>query len=877
MAAIRWRRTLLHWTMGGLSLMASGQSRAQPVAVPDEVLIAWRADRPEVHEATAGSLETRGFLCLRPAKEPDRPETWRLPPGLTVGRALADLRGDPAVRLAEPNFLRHPVEVIPDDPFFANSSWPLRNPGGIYPPGSGASPAVVDADIDAADAWEITTGSRDVVVAIIDTGIDLDHPDLEANLWINSGEIPGNGIDDDGNGFADDLNGYDFADDDTDPASTSDHGPFVSGVVGMVGDNGFGATGVCWDVSLMGLRVFGEGRLDVIIAAIDYAADNGADVINASFGGAGFSELEREAILRAAAAEIVVVAASGNDGLDNDRFPLYPASLDLPNLITVGASDQFDALADFSNWGLNSVDLHAPGIPIFSTRLHPGGAPSGFRWWGGTSFSAPHASGAAALHRSVFPATPAREIVDRIRGGVDRPPPMRETARTSGRLNANGIWSDDLLPPAAVNDLSISDLASLGARLRFTAPGDDGFDGTASRWDVRVDTQPLSEESWDLAPRAWDIPEPVAGHRPVTLGLSRMQFDTLRPATTYHAGVRAIDEAGNRAPISRPVTFTTRGVTTLLFDDFETDSGAWVADQPWERTDQEPAFSGTHCYHDSVGSPYAGGEDISITLAAPLDLSAAEVAEMSFMTQRDLFPTGLSLADGGAVEVSAQGLSASAEWETAHLIITVWLRFRFFRAADRDRDGWWIDDVHVYLPEAPLRSTGDVIVESQGVGDSAPLLDRYEEGEDAGGPWTLSLAKSTIPALDATFARRNPIDPERGATATFRPWIPVAGLYEVALTWGAEANAADLSVRIDHAEGEAVGVIDQSRTSAERWISLGVHPFAQGNAGTVTLDESTVTGPTDADRPGAVMADAVRWRLILPEDLPVEAEGITLR
>lgn len=861
------------------------------------VLIAWREG--PLRTAASERLHHQGFRRLRAPIVPQAPETWAVPPSLTPPRAVAQLRRDPAVRVVEINQRRALAELIPNDPLFVTSSWPLRNPGGlIYPPGTANPPGTADADIDATDAWERTTGSRDTIVAVLDTGMVLAHPDLVVNLWRNAGEIAGNGVDDDLNGYVDDIHGFDFASGDATPEDISGiaHGTFVSGIIGMAGDNGTGAAGVCWEVSLMPVRVFGTGLLSDIIAGIDYARMNGASVINASYGGFGFSALEREAIERAAEAEIVFVAASGNDGVNTDLHLFYPACLDLPNLLAVGASNPNDAIPGFSNWGWNTVDLFAPGFPIFSTTHLNAGSPPGYRWNGGTSFAAPHASGAAALLRSLHPMMPAREIVERLRAGADRPPRLAETARTGGRLNAAGVWSEDAVAPAAVTDLHTLDVASLGARLAFTAVGDDGVAGQAARWDVRFSTTPITPATWDDALRAWDVPTPGLPGEPVWVPLSRWSGGTLAPSTSYHAAVRAVDEAGQLGPLSNACTFITPGVTTLFFDDFETDSGAWTLDAPWQRTAETETASGAYCLHDSVDpGAYAPGIDTAATLA-PLDLTGHTGAELQFATQWNLQPGLTELLDAGVVEVSTDGLT----WERALVFhttstpyrmhrlplgrwdgeATVHLRWRLFADANPSTtgQGWWIDDVHVFVPHAPLRSTPDVIVESEGVGLSPPLLDSYTEAGDAGTPWFSVIAKSAFPVLDASRVRANAISPERGARAVFRPWIPVAGLYDVAVTWPAAANAAAVTFTVTHASGSTETVVDQDDATANAWISLGVHRFAVGDAGSVTLDESSVTGPVDGDRAGRIVADAVRWRLVAAMDpASTEQSGVIWR
>ncbi|MBN1476305.1 S8 family serine peptidase [Candidatus Sumerlaeota bacterium] len=867
-----------------LSLSLLTPLPAQVAHVPGEVLIAWR-EGPQ-RSAARVSLSRRGFQCLRESRAPDRPERWALPAKTGVAQALSMLRRNPTVRIAEPNLIRELCEVFPNDPLFATDQWNLWD-------------AVGDMDIDATEAWEITVGSPEVVIALIDSGLDLDHPDLAGNLWVNPGETPGNGVDDDGNGYVDDVHGYDFAAGDGDPMSTSDHGTFVAGVAGMVGDNGFGGAGVCWQVSLMPLRVFGgSATLDDLIEAIDYAADRGADVINASYGGFEFSELEAEAYARAGDAGVIVVAAAGNDGIRVDRNRFYPATHGLPNLIAVGGSNRSDESADFTNFGANTVDVLAPSVPLTSTVNHPSSdETSGFRLWGGTSFAAPHVSGAAALVRSVHPSASPREVIERIRAGVDHPAAVDGATLSNGRLSAVGPLAADAVAPGAVTDLRVRDFASLGARVLFTAPGDDGAMGTPARWDVRVDTEPLTEESWDAAPRAWDIPLPAAGGTTVTLPLSRVNGETMAPSATFHVGVRAVDEVGNLGPLSNLCTVTTAGVTTLFFDDFESDSGAWSADAPWTRTDQVEAFSGNFCYHDSVAGAYAPNTDISLTLATPLDLSGAVSPELSFAMQHEfaqspgneLYRAGVTLEDGGAVEVSTDG----AVWERVETLYLgsfpyrrtrvplsrwegspqVWIRWRLFSDSNGAvGDGWWIDDVHVCTPHLPLLSTPDLIIESVGIGQAPQLPGLYTE---LSGPWEGTSSKSRVPVLEANSARA--VSAEVAASATFRPWLPVAGLYEVAAAWGEDANASDVTWRVSHAEGVTALTVDQDGvTEAALWIPLGEFEFDRGQGGAVTLDTSSVTGSPRPERDAIALADAVRWRLITPREATVEVSALQL-
>ncbi len=223
-------------------------------------------------------------------------------------------------------------------------------------------------------AWTKTQGNANVVIAVIDTGVDYEHSDIVKNIWTNPDEIPGNGRDDDRNGFVDDANGWDFAEEDNTPSDPHGHGTHVAGTIGAVGNNELGISGVMWNVKIMPIRYLDSAaRGDMVgaVRSIEYAILNGAHIINASWGGDEFSLLLRDVIMTAHEEGVIFVAAAGNDdGSNNDGAPTYPASYDLPNIISVAATGQDGLLADFSNVGPTSVDLAAPGVDIISLNAH---------------------------------------------------------------------------------------------------------------------------------------------------------------------------------------------------------------------------------------------------------------------------------------------------------------------------------------------------------------------------------------------------------------------------------------------------------------------------------------------------------------------------
>ena len=277
--------------------------------------------------------------------------------------------------------------------------------------------------IGAPDAWRVQRGSRDVTVAIIDTGIDYTHEDLAANIWTNAAEIAGNGIDDDENGYIDDVRGWDFFNDSNDPQDATTHGTLVAGVVGAVGNNSLGVSGVSPEVSLLPLRAAtpnGYLNLRSLVAAIAYAVDKDADIINASWGDHIVPDLNSlyDAVARANDADVLFVAAAGNSGLDSDVYPLYPASFDLPNVISVAATDRTDRLWTKSNYGAKSVDLGAPGQEILSTLPD-----NLYETKSGTSLAAPQVAGAAALLLAQQPALTAVELKQAL---LDRARPVED-------------------------------------------------------------------------------------------------------------------------------------------------------------------------------------------------------------------------------------------------------------------------------------------------------------------------------------------------------------------------------------------------------------------------------------------------------------------
>lgn len=292
--------------------------------------------------------------------------------GRTTARLIAELKADNDVEAVEPNYIRHIAAVTPNDTDFAKL-WALQNSGQSV----NGTPGVSGVDTDFSAAWKLARpATGEVVVGVADTGVDVTHPDLKANIWVNAAEVAGNGIDDDGNGFRDDVSGYDFASNTGTVTDSGSHGTHVAGTIAAVGRNGAGMIGVQFKAKILPLQVSADGDsmpTSAVLAAYDYAIDlkqRGVNIvaINASFGGTSRTVIEHNAVQALHDAGIVLCAAAGNEGTNNDATPFYPASFPVPNVISVAALTPGNALAGFSNYGALTVDLAAPGTEIYSAQ-----------------------------------------------------------------------------------------------------------------------------------------------------------------------------------------------------------------------------------------------------------------------------------------------------------------------------------------------------------------------------------------------------------------------------------------------------------------------------------------------------------------------------
>ncbi len=362
----------------------------------------------------------------------------------SVDELLPYLNMLPEIEYAEPNFTVG-IDVLPNDIYFLGYTWAPNNYGQFG--------GMEDADIDAVEAWDIQNTSPNVVVGVLDTGIDWTHPDLVNNIWQNLGEDADgdgsvlewngttwifdpddvDGLDSDNNGYADDFIGWDFINEDNNPMDDNGHGTHVAGTIGAEGNNGLGVAGITWDVQLMPLKFISAnecGKIADAVEAMNYAQMMGADLTNNSWGSADYSITFYNTLVNADAQGQLFVAAAGNSSINTDNFPHYPAAYTVDNIITVGASNRHDGQAWFSNFGVNSVDVFAPGESIISTSLN-----GSYDFKDGTSMAAPQISGALALLIHEFPSLDHLSLKNKLLTSADPLGSLAGKCLSGGRLN----------------------------------------------------------------------------------------------------------------------------------------------------------------------------------------------------------------------------------------------------------------------------------------------------------------------------------------------------------------------------------------------------------------------------------------------------------
>ncbi len=721
-ARMFWRRALATTALvicasSGLisSREAAGNAPAAKAAPPESsgILVAFKQPAPRV--ARMNALSRAGVMLDRKVESPFFSRVVLTPgaraAGLDTKAVLRQLRSDPAVRVAEPDYIQR-VLAIPNDTRF-DELWGLHNTGQ-----NGGTP---DADIDAPEAWDRVQGSDTIVVAVIDTGVDYNHEDLTQNILRDANNR---------------VVGFDYVNGDADPMDDHDHGTHCAGTIGGRGNNASGVTGVNWRVKIIPLKFLaadGFGNLSAAIQCIDFARNNGARVMSNSWGGGGYSQLLLEAIQRARNANILFVAAAGNNTENTDASPHYPSSYAVENVLSVGASDRNDQPASFSNFGAASVDLFAPGDSILSTI--PNNAYASFN---GTSMACPHVAGAAALVLAQFPTASVSQLIGRILGGVDRPAGFNGLCVTGGRLNVNNAVENDTFAPGAPISFRATHQAVNGMLLAWTTSGDDGSSGAASRLEIRYSTQVITPGNFASATLAAGAPAPLPS------GSAQAYFVSgLDPNTSYHFAIRALDNVGNPSAIATAGPFRTLTVLCPLDDNVE---GAlrFTGQSPWGTTTSQ-SVSPTRSYTDSPAGAYGNNIDLSLTQSAAVAITGD--ASLNFKAKYDL-ESGF---DYVYIEVSADNgttwrrqslvLNGSANW-TAYTVPlasfqgqSIRVRFRFITDGSVTLDGVYLDDIKICIAETPCVFEETV--------EGAPQL-------SGSSPWAVTTTESFSPTHSYT-------------------------------------------------------------------------------------------------------------------------------
>lgn len=434
------------WKLALAAIVAGTTSVAnanEPEAVPGEYVVKLKAN---VRKSNIQSLSQALGSEIKSTIADDNIVVIRKSAIEKSSSVIKSLSKNPLVEVVEPNFI-YRINRTPNDPSFGKL-WGLQNTG-QNDAKSAKAPGLAGTDIDVVRAWDITQGSDDVLVAVIDTGIDYNHPDLKENLWTNQAELNGQtGVDDDGNGVVDDIYGANFVDAAAptgNPLDDHGHGSHCAGTIGARGDDGRGVAGVAWRVKLMGVKFLsaeGGGTLEGAILSVDYATRMGAKIMSNSWGGGGESQLLKEAIERANTAGSLFVAAAGNNASNNDTRPFFPAGYQVPNVLSVVAVDNQGALASFSNYGKRTTHIAAPGVNIYSTFKD-----GGYIWLSGTSMATPHVSGVAALLAAKESQFTNTQLKERLLTTATHLASVRSKTSSGGMVNAYSALTNQVTPP----------------------------------------------------------------------------------------------------------------------------------------------------------------------------------------------------------------------------------------------------------------------------------------------------------------------------------------------------------------------------------------------------------------------------------------------
>ncbi|MEZ4864733.1 MAG: CARDB domain-containing protein [Caldilineaceae bacterium] len=757
------------------------------------------------------------------------------------------LESDPRVRYAEPNYLLH-IARTPDDPDF-DKLWGLRNVG--------QTGGLNGADVSAMEAWDVSTGSKDIVIAIIDTGIDYNHEDLAANIWVNKKECPqgygkcqADGKDDDNNGYVDDFYGANTINDTGEIMDDFGHGTHVAGTIGGVGNNGTGVVGVNWNIQILGckfLSASGSGTTSNAIKCFNYVDElknkQGYNIVltSNSWGGGLYSEALLEAMGGPNAP--LHVCAAGNA---NSSRISYPAGYELDNIISVAATDHEDLYASFSNWGADWVDLAAPGVDIYSTVPQGSCAmcdSSGYRSASGTSMATPHVSGAAALVWAKYPNLTAEQVKDRLLSGADPLNDQSKQTLTNARLNLLNAMEDDQTAPAPITNLAVSGVLMTQVNLTWTATGDDGLQGSANAYDIRYATSPISDATWKDAHQVENEPAPQPAG-----SIERFTVTDLQPATTYYFAMKAMDNVGNESDLSNIVVVATSAGTIVFEDNMENGAGDWDsgdADSLWHLSQLRSNSPSNAWYYGKEDTHnYDTGKTNRGYLTSPaITLVDADEVMLTFyewsqlQTNEDFDRTRVQVStDGDIWQTVFESHGTEEGWVKRTVSLSpyiersgvVHVRFYFDTVNDRfnNFEGWYIDDVQVLV--AKLARPGEeqpmanLVVRSENVGFN-PLHPQegdqvvihavvLNNGQDEANDVAVYVA-------DVTSGEPIPISQSQNIAT-----IPAGGSGAVEVLYNTTGKVGERTIQVVADPGNFVPEVSNTDNSAEATLTVADRP-----------------------------------------------------
>lgn len=607
----------------------------------------------------------------------------KLPDGMTTAQAVAAMGADTRAAYAEPNFRIHLHAPVKPPSDLTDDQWNLKNRNGI--------------DIKAIDAWKISTGKREngPVVAVIDTGIDYNHADLQPNMWTNPSPDP--------NDPADGRFGTNLVDKSSDPLDDHNHGSHCAGIIGASANNG-GVVGVNWNTNLMAIKLFdaqGGGDIGNAVAALAYATAKGARITNNSWGSDQYSQALKDVL---AASPALHVCAAGNDGWDNDNHPSYPANYDLDNVIAVASHNSRNQLANTSNRGAHTVHVAAPGVGIMSTYKD-----GKYGWSSGTSMAAPHVSGVAALIVSQYPDADNETIKSRIMHSVDSMPSIyAEQLISGGRLNAARALTQDSVAPGAVADLSAQAVDASHVRLRWTATGDDGSQGRAVAYELRYSNVPIAAEGTEPKPNEVAFKDALAAplEAPMASGTPESALLQVRPTgkdQTIYCALRVLDKVGNHS--STTLAQVTVPGTRLAFEEEKDGPSKFQPEGSWGRTEVQGRGS---VWTDSPAGGYQADRNDSLTsqsISLKEWLDPVLQFDAKVNTERKYDSCQVEVYGhkwwGGTKWRNLATLNGISDWDGHKVSLKdyqgqdVKIRFRFHSDDSRHFDGVYLDNIVV--------------------------------------------------------------------------------------------------------------------------------------------------------------------------------------